>query len=91
MSEYSFGNIIWVSIATLAAGDDGVELQRKLREAKKAAYDGYAAQMRDMSMADKLLGHELVWVSVVRSRFRVGRTRLGHVTWGRTEECGCYY
>ncbi|XP_042006194.1 stemmadenine O-acetyltransferase-like [Salvia splendens] len=47
LSEHHFGNIYGLSTARPEAGDGGVELLRKMREAVEAVDSGYVARLKD--------------------------------------------
>lgn len=49
MLKYQFGNFGWNAVARPRAGDSGVEVAQKLREAKKAFLGGYVPQLKDFS------------------------------------------
>ncbi|XP_057811928.1 salutaridinol 7-O-acetyltransferase-like [Salvia miltiorrhiza] len=50
LSEYHFGNLIGASVTEVAAGDDGVEFLRKVREATKALSADYVARRKEREM-----------------------------------------
>ncbi|KAH6777581.1 hypothetical protein C2S52_006954 [Perilla frutescens var. hirtella] len=92
LSEYHFGNLIWASIARLAADDDDVEVINKFREAMKAVISaGYdVAKLKELNLMKEMMGQarkgELVSLSFTSyCGFAVYEVDFG---WGKPDWVG---